>query len=319
MPLTLQAQNVIERPLPKEKIRQRPGKAGLTFDYVTPDFIINLLNEAFEYRWSTDIFHQSMHGDTALVGLNLTVWDAEDNAINKSQFGSCDVGRGMGPGEAFKGAASDAMKKSATLLGVALELYNDDEAPKQQFQKPTSRPPAPPTNLDARVGVAPRAYTPPPLPQTATVTPPPPPRPTIPAPPVPMSPVAARSAPVPPHPVTAEQKTSSATPLVVAPKPVNPFANGGTSATIPKPAFPTAPKTMGVNTPKTNPFISKTETSSPNSTQINALTNLAQKKSLSQSEMIDLVGIIDDLGNPKQTYEELTHAEAIQVIKASQL
>jgi len=35
--------------------------------------------------------------------------------------------------------------------------------------------------------------------------------------------------------------------------------------------------------------------------------------------MIALAGIVDETGNPKQTFEELSHAEAIQVIKASQL
>ena len=98
MPLTEQAKNVIERPLPQDKIKKRPGKAGMTYDYVTPDFVISLLNEAFDYRWETNVFHQTMYTDTAVVGLNLTVWDAEDNAITKAQFGSCDVGRGMGPG-----------------------------------------------------------------------------------------------------------------------------------------------------------------------------------------------------------------------------
>jgi hypothetical protein len=57
----------------------------------------------------------------------------------------------------------------------------------------------------------------------------------------------------------------------------------------------------------------------PNSTQLNALINLSQKKSLSQPDMIALAGVMDELGNPKQSFEELSHAEAIQVIKASQL
>ena len=131
MPLTELAKNTIERPLPQDKIKKRPGKAGMTFDYVSPDFVINLLNEAFDYRWNTVITHRNMVGDTAVVELQLTVWDAENQPIIKTQYGSCDVGRGMGPGEAFKGAASDAMKKAATLLGVALELYETDEAPKQ--------------------------------------------------------------------------------------------------------------------------------------------------------------------------------------------
>ena len=291
MPLTQQAKTVIERPLPKDKIKQRPGKAGMTFDFVTPDFIINLLNEAFDYRWNTDVFHQSMYGDTAVVGLNLTVWDAEGNAINKAQFGSCDVGRGMGPGEAFKGAASDAMKKTATLLGVALELYSDDDASKQKFQKPAvpSRAPAPPAPTGA-----PQAPT---KPVAAPLAPPVPPKPVAAAPTAPTAP--APSAP------TASRKT-------------NPFANGGQTAAVSKPAAPPATPTS-VAAPRVNPFASSAEGSGPNPTQLNALTNLSQRKGLSQSDMIALAAVSDETGNPKQTFEELSHAEAIQVIKASQL
>lgn len=297
MALTAKAKQIIEQPLPQEKIKQRPGKAGRTFDYVTPDFVIRLLNEAFDYRWDTHVFHQGMYGDTALVGLNLTVWDAEGNPISKSQFGACDVGRGMGPGEAFKGAASDAMKKAATLLGVALELYNDDETPKPQFQRPAvpQAPPAPPRPPNAGAGV-----------------PAPPARPAVPRPPAPVA-----APPAPPAPVPASSpRPQPAVPS--APRKTNPFANGNPTAAVPKPvAPPPAPKTVAA--PKTNPFASKAVGAGPNPTQLNALTNLSQRKGLSQAQMIELAGVVDETGAPKQSFEELTHAEAIQVIKASQL
>jgi hypothetical protein len=35
--------------------------------------------------------------------------------------------------------------------------------------------------------------------------------------------------------------------------------------------------------------------------------------------MIALAGLVDETGVAKQSFEQLTHAEAIQVIKASQL
>ncbi len=310
MPLNEQAKNVIERPLPKEKIKQRPGKAGMTYDYVTPDFIISLLNEAFDYRWNTVITHRTMVADTAVVELQLTVWDAENQAIVKTQYGSCDVGRGMGPGEAFKGAASDAMKKAATLLGVALELYGGDETPKQQFQEPTkaTRPSAPPA---------------PPAPPSPAATPP--------APPAPPKPVAAAT-PTPPTAPTPAAPAPAATPPKPAagpqapPKPINPFANGGT-AKVPKPTPPpnvaskqgVPPPPKAASVPKTNPFESHTTASGPNSTQINALNALAGKKDLSPPDMIALAEVVDELGHPKQAYDDLSHAEAIQVIKASQL
>jgi hypothetical protein len=79
------------------------------------------------------------------------------------------------------------------------------------------------------------------------------------------------------------------------------------------------PPLKAVSAPKTNPFESQNTASGPNSTQINALTNLSERKGLSQPDMIALAGVADETGGPKQTFEELSHAEAIQVIKASQL
>jgi len=52
---------------------------------------------------------------------------------------------------------------------------------------------------------------------------------------------------------------------------------------------------------------------------MNAMVNLAARKSLSQPDMIALAKITDEQGNSVQTFDELTHSQAIQVIKAAQL
>lgn len=295
MSLTPKAKDLIERPLPPEKIKQRPGKAGMTFSYITPDFVISCLNEAFDYRWDTRIVSSSMHDTTAVVSLELTVYDAEENRISKQQFGSCDVGRGMGPGEAFKGAASDALKKCATLLGLGLELYLDDadEKPFRPPQASAARPaparPAAPVASPKPKGVG-RPVPPPKSSMSAM--------PSMPARP------AAPAAPAAPAP----------------PKPGNPFAkeNGGAAATTaripaPKPMASPAP-------PKANPFAKSIGTTGgPSSTQISAMTNIASRKNLSQAEMVALASIADTEGNPIETFDELTSDQAIQVIRAAQL
>lgn len=51
---------------------------------------------------------------------------------------------------------------------------------------------------------------------------------------------------------------------------------------------------------------------------MSALTSLAAKKGLSQPDLVALAQVVDPQGAPKQTFEELTHAEAIEVVKASQ-
>jgi len=279
MPLSDKAFKVVTRPLDKDQIKQRQGPAGMTFNYISTDVVIELLNEAFVHNWSTRIVSSAIHGDTAVVGLELSVPDADGQWIVKQQFGSCNITKGMGPGEAFKGAASDAIKKCATLLGIGLELYQDDDAASRSAPRLPQTPSRP---APSKAPSAPRAPAAPPRAPA-----PPAPAPRASAPPKPGNPfgngpsTTTASVPAPPKPATP----------VAAPAPprANPFASAASTA------------------------------AGPNSTQISAMTNLAARKNISQPDMIALAKISDEQGSPVQTFEELTRDQAIQVIKAAQL
>lgn len=289
MTLSTQALEVLNRPLPKDKIRKRPGKAGMEFSYITPDFVIQTLNEAFNSAWSTHIVSSAIHEGVAVVGLELEVPDENGGSVRKQQFGACEITRGLDAGAAFKGAASDALKKCATLLGLGLELYQDDEAPGGPSTPPKFKPPQ---------GVSRPSGPSKPAPSPA-------PRPAAPAPPARPSgpPASPKAPPKPPAPPTKS----------------NPFAKSGantTQASVPRPAAPSAPPAPAP--PRDNPFASKAEAASgPSSTQVNALTNLASRKGIAPADLIASVGITDAAGNPVQHFEELTRDQAIQVIKAS--
>lgn len=292
MALSDKALNVVTRPLPQSAIQKRPGKAGMEFSYITPDFVIDNLNEGFDYRWDTEIVYQGVHENVVVVGLKLTVHDSDGNPIAKEQFGSCEITRGLGVGEAFKGAASDALKKCATLIGLGLELYRDDEAPGGPPSAPQFKPP---------VANRPQA---------------PAPRPPAPPPAAPRPPQAAPpAAPAPARPATS--------PVPAPPRKDNPFA-GGAPAALPRPSFPTSapaakPAPVAPAAPKANPFAAAAgATTGPNATQLNAMTNLAQRKGISPSDLIALASVVDATGNPVTTFEDLTREQAIQVIRAAQ-
>ena len=292
MPLDPNAVSVLIRPLPKDKIQTRPGKAGMEFYYITPDFVIDTLNEAFGSEWSTRIVSHAVFGENvAVVGLELAVPTIEGRYVVKQQFGSCEITRGLDVGSAFKGAASDALKKCATLLGLGLELYKDEE--------PAATPAAP-------------QFRTPPTPA---------PRPSSPSPAVPRPPVAAPPAP-PARPVAPPAPPKPVAPP--APKPVgNPFSGAGAAPPAPL-AKPTPPPARPVAAPtppapRANPFTSNAEASGPNSTQLNAMTNLANRKGLTPSALIALAAVVDGHGQPVSSFEELTREQAIQVIKAAQL
>jgi len=287
MSLSQESISILTRRLPQDKIKSRPGKAGMSFSYISPDYVIEVLNEAFVHDWDTKIVYSELHENTAVVGLELSVRDGDGNRVCKQQFGSCDVTRGLGVGEAFKGAASDAMKKCATLLGLGLELYQADEpvggpAPAAKFVPPQAaqRPPAPPANPAGgppappqRAESAPRSPVPPAKPAT-------PPAPRGPGAPVTRA-VGTNTEAAAPAPRTA---------AVVPPKPKhNPFANPGAA-----------------------------QAEAPSTTQMNSLKNIAEKRGLSPAEMISNAGIVDEFGNPLRTFEELSYSQAIQVVQAAQ-
>lgn len=259
MALSQNAQTVISRKIPAGKIKKRPGKGGLEFDYVSADFVIDTLNEAFGGSWSTKVVNSERVDNVVIVCVELEVADEEGRPIKKQQYGSCEITRGLGVGEAYKGAASDALKKAATLLGVALELYHDE-----------------PTPVDAPPFVPPQAPN--------------------------------RSAP-PARPISPPRPPLSQPVAVPRPPKVN---------VVPAAPAPVAPpKAVSVAaTPQKNPWGSTAE--GPNPTQINALTNIAARKNMSQQELIGSANIKDSQGNPVSRFEDLTYDQAIQVIRAAQ-
>ena len=117
---------LLEQPFGPEEIKQREGSFGQTLAYVSGHTVIQRLNDAFESAWSFEIVSHEIYKDEVTVIGKLTA-----EGIIKSQFGSSRITRARETGEAvslasdLKSAATDALKKCATLLGIGLHLYAD--------------------------------------------------------------------------------------------------------------------------------------------------------------------------------------------------
>ena len=143
---------LLEKPFAPAQIKQRRGRNGL-LDYVEGHSVIQRLNEALAGAWSFEITHHEIREDEVLVIGRLGA-----GGITKMAFGTSQVTREKGSGalvslgDDLKAAATDAMKKCATFLGVGLHLY---------AEKPLNgRVPAP--ARPASDGAAARATAPPP-------------------------------------------------------------------------------------------------------------------------------------------------------------
>ena len=115
---------LLNRPFSSRQIKKRKTSMGFTLEYIETHTVITRLNEVFEGQWSFKILdHKFLDDDVVVLG-ELTA-----EGIVKQQFGSCELsqeaedGMVLSMGDALKAAASDALKKAATLFGVGLHLY----------------------------------------------------------------------------------------------------------------------------------------------------------------------------------------------------
>ena len=120
------ARQILETPFPPEAIRTRPGSHGQELSYVETHRYIARLNEAYNGSWSFEIAgHEIGQSEVFVIG-KLRTADCV-----KMSFGSCNITRRKDNGEivdlgdTMKGAASDALKKACSLLGLGLHLYGD--------------------------------------------------------------------------------------------------------------------------------------------------------------------------------------------------
>ena len=141
---------VLEKPFASEQIKQRKGRNGM-LDYVEGWSVIQRLNEAFEGAWSFEIpWHEIRETEVLVLG-KLTA-----DGITKTQFGASSVTRDrqtkdlVSVGDDLKAAATDALKKCATFLGVGLHLY----AEKPLRPPGVTPPPGPPLARPAPTVVA---------------------------------------------------------------------------------------------------------------------------------------------------------------------
>jgi hypothetical protein len=123
---------------PKEYIYTRPAKGGGTWDYVPGGYIEKVLNYAFGWNWDFKIIKQEClmletdHGQVITWG-ELTVKDDAGHQITKSQNGRADVKYKKGTkvpmdlGNDYKASATDCMKKCASMLGIASDVYGKQE------------------------------------------------------------------------------------------------------------------------------------------------------------------------------------------------
>ena len=117
---------LLEKPFPEEEVKQRNTDYGKILDYLEAPSVIKRLNQTFNGEWSFQITdHKILDQEVVVLG------SLRCGYITKQQFGTSKIHHNGKPeektlGDDLKAAASDALKKCATMFGVGLYLYNNN-------------------------------------------------------------------------------------------------------------------------------------------------------------------------------------------------
>ncbi len=121
---------LLESKFPQDQVKQRNGNFGRTLDYIEGHTVIQRLNDAFDGCWSFEIVSYEIMEEEVIVKGRLSA-----EGVVKTQFGSSTITRNRENGavvnmaDDLKAAATDSLKKCATMLGVGLYLYGVEQEP----------------------------------------------------------------------------------------------------------------------------------------------------------------------------------------------
>jgi hypothetical protein len=121
----------ITQKTPNQFIKRRPGPGGLQLSYVEVGYVINMLNQVFGYDWDFKVLDQQIGKKQVWVRGELTV-RLKEHTITKGQFGGADIKLNRSTNEPvsiaddLKAAGSDCLKKCASMLGIAGDVYWKD-------------------------------------------------------------------------------------------------------------------------------------------------------------------------------------------------
>ena len=137
--------DILERPFPDVLIRSRKGPFGQSFSYIEGHEVIKRLNEALEGEWSFEIVEHHIRDAEVVVVGKLTAGMVTKMAFGGSSITVSREGEVLALADDLKAAATDALKKAASLLGVGLHLYASEPAAATDatvHAKPAAKPEA---------------------------------------------------------------------------------------------------------------------------------------------------------------------------------
>lgn len=132
---------LILKKTPQQYIKKRPAKGGGEWEYVTGGYVKKCLNLMFGWDWDFEIIEYKIIFGEAIVKGKLTC-RSNGKTIVKMQFGNKDIvykkqypeeiSKGLeriplSIGNDLKSASTDCLKKCASEIGIASDIYNKED------------------------------------------------------------------------------------------------------------------------------------------------------------------------------------------------
>ena len=108
---------------PFSGIRSRPGRNGQSIQYIEGHAIVQRLNDALVGDWSFKVLEHEIGEQEVLVLAELRTGDVVKQAFGGAEITRSKEGKVVSIADDCKAAATDALKKAATLLGVGLQMH----------------------------------------------------------------------------------------------------------------------------------------------------------------------------------------------------
>ncbi|MBI5611370.1 MAG: hypothetical protein HY902_21035 [Deltaproteobacteria bacterium] len=132
--MTPEQLRVLTRPF--DDVKTRPGRSGQPLQYIEGHQVVARLNEALGGSWSFKVLeHQVTETEVVVLG------ELQAGELIKQAFGGAEVtrtrdGKLVSLADDLKSAATDALKKAATLLGVGLQRCAVEERQTEPPRRP---------------------------------------------------------------------------------------------------------------------------------------------------------------------------------------
>ena len=113
---------ILDRPLPPEALKPHPSKSFLTT--INPIYVVERLNEAFgvgEWHYEAEVIEKD-----AAMKVVKCIFTVDKYDIRLEQFGGND---NKDVGDAYKGAATDALTKIGSYLGIGAHVWKGKGVP----------------------------------------------------------------------------------------------------------------------------------------------------------------------------------------------